>query len=116
MSDTPRTNRLRKRKYANNGRRIAGLLEAHESEKAPIVPEVCKYPEECKHYGYCIRPGDHDHPAPCQPRSAIAPMPEGFERCPIGLDASPTICSAGTCTPCRAWREYMNGKEYERYR
>lgn len=29
--------------------------------------------------------------------------------CPIGLDATPTICSAGTCTPCLAWRKYIAG-------
>jgi len=34
-------------------------------------------------------------------------LPRGdFVPCPIGLDATPTICSASTCTPCRAWSEY----------
>jgi hypothetical protein len=40
-------------------------------------------------------------------------MPEGFVRCPISLDANPTFCSAGSCTPCLAWREYMKAVQSE---
>jgi hypothetical protein len=43
---TPRTDRLRKRKYANAGRRIVGLLEAYETlerEKAAALIEVEAY-------------------------------------------------------------------------
>lgn len=28
-------------------------------------------------------------------------------RCPLGLDDTPTICSAATCASCKAWREYI---------
>lgn len=28
--------------------------------------------------------------------------------CPIGLDNSPTLCSAGVCGICRQWREFID--------
>ena len=31
-----------------------------------------------------------------------APVPSTAAKCPIGLDASPQICSAGTCDVCPA--------------
>jgi len=45
------------------------------------------------------KPGQHSGAQPVV-------MPEGFKPCPIGLDMSPTSCSAGACTPCRAWRAF----------
>ena len=35
------------------------------SSNARAVAEKCYYPEECKIYGRCIRPDDHDNPPPC---------------------------------------------------
>ncbi len=59
--------------------RLSPHSQAESAQPERGGADKCVYPEECKAYGHCIKPDDHDNPPPCNITPASQAQPTAGE-------------------------------------